>query len=141
MPKLKLSAVTIPAMGATLFVVNFAAESLPAFVDWSDWMISDDVRLVVPDELHSQPDEAEASEAILCRSIGHPQNYEVFRRPEDVRKSEFVRTGTIYGHVYSESHWERFVGDLPRILKFLQVPEADPPGVREEVLTATKRAY
>ena len=142
MPQLKLTAVTIPAMHATMFVVNFAAETLPAFVDWSDWAITDDVRLIVPDDLSSWPDGAEAPEAaILGRSIGNPKSYELFKRAADFRAAEFIPTGMAYGGVYSESHWGRFVSDFPRVLKFLQVPAMDSPGILEEVLPGTKRDY
>ncbi len=138
MPKLQLSAVIIPEMRATLFVVNLAPESVDRF----HWTIDDDVHLDVPNDLYSWPDGVEAPGlAILCKSIGDSKHYKVFKRAADVHAAEFAPTETAYGGVYSESHWAHFVQDLPRILKFYQVPDTDPPGALEEVLQTMKRAY
>ena len=141
MPKLRLSAVTIPEMRSTFFAVNMSPNSFPASVDRTDWTIDDDVQLVVPEDLYLWPDGAEAPEpATLCRSKSDSKHYQVFKRPSDVREDEFSRTRMAYGGTLSESHWERFAQELPRILKFYRIPDTDPPGAMDEVLQSMRRA-
>ncbi len=141
MPKPRLSAVTIPEMRSIFFAVNFSRESFPVSVDWADWPIVDDVRLVVPKDLYLWPEGQEAPGlATLCRSISDPKHYEVFKRSSDVPEDEFTRTGMAYGGTLSESHWERFVERLPDILDFYRIPDTDPPGVMDEVIQSMQRA-
>ena len=142
MSRPRLSAVTIPAMGATMFVANFAPETLPASVAWSDWTIDEDVRLVVSNAFSTWPGVAADGEpAVLCRSTSDPHHYEIFERTADIGEAEFIPTGTTFGGLYSEAHWGRFVQDFHRILKFLRISDVDPPGALEEALPTAQRVY
>ena len=139
MSKLRLSAVTIPEMRSTFFVVNLAMESFPAFVDRSDWTIDDDVRLVVPEDLYLWPEGAKAPElATLCQSLNDPKHYEVFKQSSDVREDEFRRTNMAYGGLYPESHWEWFVRELPRRLEFYRILDTDSPGAVQAALSGLR---
>ncbi len=141
MPKLRLSAVTIPEMRSTFFAANFSRESFRESMDWADWPIVDDVSVEVPENLYFWPEGQDApGPATLCRSVSDPEHYKVFKRPSDIPQDEFTPTGTAYGGTLSELQWERFVERLPGIIDFYRIPDTDPPGVMDEVIQSMQRA-
>ena len=126
MPQPHLTAVTIPDMRSTFFVVNFTRELLPDSEDWGDWPIHEGVRLEVAPDLFDWPDEPDDYEPpILCQSVSDPGLYRVFKRSADIPAADFARTGWAYGGGYREARWTRFTELLPRFLEFCRIPDTD----------------
>ena len=136
-----MSAVTIPKMMATFFVEDGAREILSASPSRGDCKVEEGVQIEVPPELYDWPsDEVEPEPATLCRSVIYPQQFKVFKRAADISEDQFVRTGMAYGRIYSRSHWERFVEELPKILHLYRDRDEDPPSVMDEAMRLIRAA-
>lgn len=140
----RLTAVTIPPMQSTRFVVDFTPDSIPATIDWHDWPIVHDVRVEVPADLHDWPDDDETPEApTLCVSKADPRSYRVFKRSAEIPEDGYDRTDSFYAGIYSQELWEQVTQRLPRVLEAIRRFEsigAEDSSVADEVVHPIRTA-
>lgn len=127
-------AVTIEPLNSMIFLADRP--------DTEHGEVLEDVQLDLPplDLFLLWPEGMDRPESVLCRSTSDEKHFKVFKNPKDIEPSGFQPTGKTFGGFFSKASWDRFVEQLPAHLKFLAIPDNDPPGAWEEAYRNILRA-
>jgi hypothetical protein len=125
-------AVTIEPLNAIVFLAVPPGDG--------PWSVVEGVELDLPSNYDARPEGAPPPEQLVCRSASDPKVFKVFNDSRDVPPAEFHSTGKTFGGFFSERTWRRFREKLAGHMKFLEIPDDDPPGAFDEAMRLIREA-
>jgi hypothetical protein len=125
-------AVTVVPLNAVVFLTGPPGDG--------PWSVVEGVELDLASNYGLWPEGSPCPEQVVCVSTSDPKYFKVFKYSREIPLAEFQSTGRTFGGFFSERAWRRFREKLAGQMKFLEIPDDDPPGAFDEAMRLIREA-